>query len=49
MKKKIPRLKLTYALFGTFLPSEGGSTREPFLRDKEAVFIRSSDLLYIYI
>ena len=47
MKKKMPRLKLTYALFGTFVPSEGGSTREPCLMDKEPVFVRNSDLLYI--
>lgn len=46
MKKKktsIPRLK--WVTYTTFVPSEGGSTQEPFLMDKEAVFVRCSDLL----
>ena len=43
-KKNIPRLK--WVTYTTFVPSEGGSTQEPFLVDKEAFFVRNSDVLY---
>lgn len=36
-KKSIPHLK--WVTYTTFVPSEGGSTQEPFLMDKEAVFV----------
>lgn len=46
-KKNIPRLK--WVTYTTFVSSEGGSTHEPFLMDKEAVFVRNSDVLYRWI